>query len=139
MAWATRELARSIWADADLIDDDVLDFWLESVKPAIIAYAPAVPAVPGTDTDGDGTFSPGDLSGISDPDGDGVFDVVDPGDAVPENWALAQIMQARNTFNAVKASPSGDFDGSSYGITARPLDWSVKQILRPRVGRPRVR
>lgn len=47
---------------------------------------------------------------------------------------LAQVMQARSIYNAVAASPSGDFDGSGYGLTAIPLDWQVKQLLRPQRG-----
>lgn len=61
----------------------------------------------------------------------------------PDDWpaslpeppiALAQVMQARSIYNAVGASPSGDFDGSSYGLTAIPLDWQVKQLVRPQRG-----
>ena len=104
MAWATLDRARDLWADADQIDDDLLQFWLEAVKPSIIDYAPKLP------------------------------DDATP----PANWELAQVMQARNAFNSIKAGQGG-FDGSEYGITAHPLDWQVKQLLRPRVGRPRVR
>jgi len=53
-------------------------------------------------------------------------------DGIPDGWRLAQAMQARNTYNSSKASPGGDFDGSGYGISAFPLDWQVKQLLRPR-------
>lgn len=54
---------------------------------------------------------------------------------LPDNYLLAQIMQARNTWNAGKASPStGDFDGGGFGISAMPLDWQIKQLLRPQRG-----
>ena len=55
-------------------------------------------------------------------------------DSIPDAWRLAQLMQARNIFNAGKASPAGDFDGSSFGITTMPLDWQIKQLLRPQPG-----
>lgn len=51
---------------------------------------------------------------------------------VPVSYRQAQLMQARNVFNASKAAPGGEFDGSSYGITTHPLDWQIKQLLRPR-------
>jgi hypothetical protein len=53
-------------------------------------------------------------------------------DNIPENYRLAQAMQARNLYNAGLASPrSGDFDGSEYGAAVFPLDWTVQQILLP--------
>ena len=55
-----------------------------------------------------------------------------PADGIPDGWLLAQVMQARNTYNALDASPGGDFDGGGYGLTAHPLDWQVQQLLRPK-------
>lgn len=53
-------------------------------------------------------------------------------EAVPTRYRVAQLMQARNIFNASKASAGGDLDGSSFGISTAPLDWQVKQLIRPR-------
>jgi hypothetical protein len=53
---------------------------------------------------------------------------------VPAHYRLAQIMHARNMWNAGKASTSGSFDGSEYGLSTFPLDWAVKQLLRPQRG-----
>ncbi len=53
---------------------------------------------------------------------------------IPDEYRLAQALQARNTWNASAAGPSGANDGSSYGLTAFPLDWQVKQLLRPEQG-----
>ena len=50
----------------------------------------------------------------------------------PTSYVVAQLMQARNVWNSGKATPSGDFDGGGYGLTTHPLDWQIKQILRPR-------
>ena len=44
----------------------------------------------------------------------------------------AQRTQAVNIWNASQASPSGDSDGGGFGLTPLPLDWTVKQMLRPR-------
>ncbi|MCE4024667.1 hypothetical protein LXM50_01630 [Microbacterium sp. Au-Mic1] len=54
---------------------------------------------------------------------------------IPENYFLAIITQARNMANAGVAPVSGgDFDGSGYGVNTYPLDWAVKQMLRPEQG-----
>jgi hypothetical protein len=53
---------------------------------------------------------------------------------VPQAYRIAQAMQAANIYNAAQASPGGDFDGGGYGLTAHPLDWQVKQLLRPQSG-----
>ncbi len=56
-----------------------------------------------------------------------------PVPTIPDGWRLAQALQAQNAFNANNAAPgNGDFDGGGYGITAHPLDWQVKQLLRPK-------
>ena len=58
----------------------------------------------------------------------------DPED-VPESWVLAQAYQARNIYNSGQAGAgSGDFDGGGYGLSTHPLDWQIKQLLRPRRG-----
>jgi hypothetical protein len=53
---------------------------------------------------------------------------------IPGEWVLAQAMQARNIYNAGHASPSGGFGDPEYGLTSFPLDWQVKQLLRPQMG-----
>lgn len=55
-----------------------------------------------------------------------------PTAGVPSSWRIAQAYQARNTYNAGAAAPGGDLDGGGYGITAYPLDWTVRQLLRPK-------
>ncbi|MFS0714095.1 hypothetical protein ABC195_09430 [Microbacterium sp. 2P01SA-2] len=56
---------------------------------------------------------------------------------IPDEWVLAQAMQARNIYNAGGAAggPSSDPTAGGYGIaTSYPLDWHVKQLLRPAQG-----
>lgn len=53
-------------------------------------------------------------------------------DVIPVRYRHAQLMQAQNVWNSSKASPSGDFDGGGYSLSTFPLDWQVKQVLRPR-------
>lgn len=56
------------------------------------------------------------------------------GKDVPASWRMAQAMQARNLFQSGAAGPADPGEGGSYGVTARPLDWQIKQLLRPRRG-----
>jgi hypothetical protein len=108
--WFTTDEARDQWVDAPL-DDDYLEELLQVAKAAVLAYAPALPTELVVDEGGY---------------------VVPSSTSIPTSYRQAQIMQTRNVFNASKAAPGGEFDGSSYGITTHPLDWQVKQLLRPR-------
>jgi hypothetical protein len=107
--WHTIETARDQWVDAPLDDED-LEELLEVARGAVLAYAPVV-ADELVEADGYVTTIP---------------------TTIPSSYRRAQLMQARNVFNASKAAPGGEFDGSSYGITTHPLDWQIKQLLRPR-------
>ncbi|QQD75100.1 hypothetical protein I8920_09485 [Curtobacterium sp. YC1] len=54
------------------------------------------------------------------------------GAAIPERYRAGQLMQARNTFNASITNGDNSVDlGGGLVISPRPLDWAVKQLLRP--------
>lgn len=108
--WHDTESVRKFWKDAPA-DEDVLNAYLTAARDAVLAYAPTIDGDQYTVEDG----------------------MIVPTE-IPDRYALAQAMQARNTWNSIKASPGGEMDGSSYGISAYPLDWSVKQLLRPQRG-----
>jgi hypothetical protein len=55
---------------------------------------------------------------------------------VPANYRLGQRMQTRNTWNAARVSPDGGTGEGDFIIRPYPLDWHVKQILRPKRGKP---
>ncbi len=68
-------------------------------------------------------------------DAAGVLQPVVP-DPVPERFKLAQIMQARALYNGVITGRDDQQGDGSLGVTVFPMDWSVKNLLRPkRVGR----
>ena len=65
----------------------------------------------------------------------GVLQPVIP-NPVPERFALAQIMQARALYNGVVTGSDDRMGPDSIGVTVFPMDWSVKNLLRPkRIGR----
>lgn len=54
------------------------------------------------------------------------------GQRPPLNYLRAQLMQARNLWNAGKVDPSNGSEGEdTFVMRPFPLDWMVKQILRP--------
>lgn len=77
------------------------------------------------------------LAGAADRTLSGLWIPLVPFGDVPAGYREAQLMQTRNIWNSQKASPSaGEFDNGSYGLSAFPLDWQVKQLIRPKVGLP---
>lgn len=68
-------------------------------------------------------------------DAAGVLQPVVPS-PVPERLKLAQIMQARALYNGVITGADDRQGVEGIGVTVFPMDWSVKNLLRPRrVGR----
>lgn len=60
-----------------------------------------------------------------------------PADADPElppvGHRVAQLMQARNVWNASKTDPaSGGIGDDGFMVRVFPMDWTVKALLRPK-------
>lgn len=58
------------------------------------------------------------------------------GEAIPLNYVNAQLMQARNVWNSSRVDSSGELGDDTFTSKPFPLDWEVKQILRPKRGIP---
>lgn len=58
---------------------------------------------------------------------------------IPVSFRRAQLMQARNLWNAITKDSSGELGGEGYSAPVFPLDWQVKNLIRPNGGKPRVR
>jgi hypothetical protein len=113
--WHDIESARDEWVDAPL-DDDVLGELLDIAEQQVVAYAPALPEPTDEELEDSGWTQP-----------------------IPAAWRRAQLTQARNIWNAAKVDPSGGVGDDTFVLRPHPLDWHVKQLLRPRKGVPRVR
>lgn len=61
------------------------------------------------------------------------------GVAVPSNYKRGQLMQARNLLNAIRVDPaSGGVGEDTFVLRPFPLDWTVKQVVRPERAVPRI-
>ena len=64
--------------------------------------------------------------------------VLAAGEAIPGRWVYAQLKQAENLWNAGRVSSSGDVGVEQYSYTPRPLDKTIRGIIRPTDGKPHV-
>jgi hypothetical protein len=58
--------------------------------------------------------------------------VLAAGVSIPVTWRTAQRVQSRNIWNAARVAPDGTAGMDDFVIRPFPLDWHVKQILRPK-------
>lgn len=55
---------------------------------------------------------------------------------LPKNYLAAQILQTRALVRAGVVGDRDDAGGFGETVTVFPMDWTVKNLLRPRRGRP---
>lgn len=112
--WHDPESAQANWEDAPY-DADELQELLDVARGQVVAYSPHKKADP----------------------------IVAAGSVdVPVEYRLAQLRQARNIWAAQNVDSSGGIgDGGDFELrpVTHPLDWHVKQIIRPKGATPRVR
>lgn len=114
--WHTTETAAAEWSDAVGVgDDDVLEELLEVAKEQVMAYA----------------FK-------SDREAYEAATESEPYD-VPLRLRRAQLRQAENMWNAARVDSAGEIGEGSFVSSPHPLDWHIKQLIRPRRAVPRVR
>ena len=51
--------------------------------------------------------------------------------SITEGIRQAHLLQARNIWNAARVDPAGQYGTETFQIAAFPLDWQVKQLIRP--------
>jgi hypothetical protein len=61
---------------------------------------------------------------------------LEEGQAIPTSYQLAQLMQTQNLWNSSKQDNDGEIGGEGFGSRVFPMDWAVKNILRPKLGVP---
>lgn len=102
-----RTRLRAAWQEAPIENLDVLEQLLDTAKEQVIAYAPAA------------LLDPETLLPV-----------------YPARYALAQLMQATNLWNAGRVSSAGDIGDGAYVFTPRPMDKTIRGIIRPEDGKP---
>lgn len=58
------------------------------------------------------------------------------GAEIPDNYIAAQIMQARALVRAGIVGTGDQVGGYGETVTVFPMDWAVKNLLRPKRGKP---
>lgn len=60
------------------------------------------------------------------------------GTGLPARYILAQALQAKSLVTAGFTAAGDQAGGYDQGVTVYPMDWTVRNLLRPRQGRPTV-
>jgi hypothetical protein len=93
------------WPDAPITNLETCELILDSARESVWAFAPE-----SVDEAGDDLESP---------------------EVVPSRLVLAQLRQATNLWEAGQVSSAGDMGGDGYVFTPRPLDKTIRGIIRP--------
>lgn len=96
------------WQDAPIENVELCSSLLEVARGQVVAYAPA----------------PGEADDLD--------------DNPPTNYVLAQLQQAKNLWNAGRVASDGTIGVESFSFTPRPLDKTIRSIIRPVDGKPHV-
>lgn len=98
------------WEDAPTADMETCGFILDVARDRVWAWAPE-----SEDDDGEPVEAPTDAT-------------------VPDRLALAQLSEAKNIWNAGRVNPNGDMGDGSFSYTPRPMDKTIKGMIRPPKG-----
>lgn len=104
------------WPEAPILQPELCRMLLSIARQQVIAYAPAPP----TDS-------------IEVVDG-----IVTNTYVTPDNYVYAQLQQAMNLWNAGRTSSDGTVGDGAFVFSPRPLDKTVRGIIRPMDGKPHV-
>jgi hypothetical protein len=130
---AAQDRLVTAWRDAPLESPEVCQLILDVAREQVIAYAPdpgtaeaAVAAVLGR-------FGLEhhltDVLAILELD-----DLTDP----PRRYVFAQLQQARNLWEAGRVNQNGEVGAEGFTFIPRPLDKTIRSIIRPMDGKPHV-
>jgi hypothetical protein len=104
-----RLTAAAAWPGAPIEDLETLEDLLDTAREQVIAYAPT------RGVTADGQPAP-----------------------LPRRYYLAQVRQAQNLWNAGQVSSSGEVGEGQFVFTPRPMDKTIKSMIRPADGKPHV-
>jgi hypothetical protein len=110
---AAQDRLLAAWPDAPLANLEVLGMILSTAQVQVIAFAPADPEPVVVD---------------------GYIEPVAPTD----QYVYAQLQQSVNLWNAGRVASDGSLGVEGYTFTPRPLDKTIRGIIRPTDGKPDV-
>lgn len=114
------------WSDAPIDRDELCTFLLDTARQQVIEYAddllePAVRVASVLDEVG---YSAEQVAAVL-----ALLEEDEP-DGVPDRFVYAQLQQAINLWNAGRADGDGDVGADGYRYTPRPLDKTIRSIIR---------
>lgn len=101
------------WPASPVENLEVLGMILNTARDQVLAYAPA--SAPATVVDGYIVASP-----------------------TPDRYVLAQLRQAQSIWDAGRVNTNGGIGDGGFVFTPRPMDKTIKAIIRPADGKPHV-
>ncbi len=122
------------WQDAPITNPEVCGFLLEVAQEQVIAFAP------------DPRTAESSVAAVLERFGLGhklvdvlaVLELDDPSIDPPTRYVFAQLSQATNLWNAGRVASDGTVGAEPFSFTPRPLDKTIKAMIRPIDGKPHV-
>ena len=113
------------WSGAPVDQQELCGFLLDTARLQVIEYAPEASTVE--------SALAGVLLqfGLSDRLGEVLAALGTVEAEPPFNYVLAQLQQARNLWAAGRADENGDIGSEGYSFVPRPLDKTIRNIIRP--------
>lgn len=107
---AAQDRLLAAWRDAPIENTEVCGMLLDVARDQVLAYGPAL-------------REPAEGEPVPDP---------------PARFVYAQLQQAKNLWAAGTVSSGGEFGEGEFSYQPRPLDKTIRGIIRPVNGRPHV-
>ncbi len=116
------------WADAPVQNEELCGFIVDTARLQVLEFAPTADTVQAALAGVLLQFGLTDrLEEVLD-----VLGVVE--DTPPFNWVLAQLQQCKNLWAAGRADESGNIGTEGYSFVPRPLDKTIRTMIRPTQG-----
>lgn len=134
-AWystTNQERLLSAWEDAPIEDEETCSFLLETARIQVLAYAPESDTLGAAIEETLARFGASEhLAAVL------ALVGADPADP-PFNYVFAQLRQAQNLWKAGSVNSQGQQGVEQFTFTPRPLDKTIRGIIRPTDGKPDV-
>lgn len=121
------------WPGAPIENEELCSSLLEVARGQVLSYAPDP-----EDSAARVTLLLGELGYTDSTTADVLALLAVIPETPPVNYVYAQLQQAKNLWAAGRADENGDIGTEGFSFVPRPLDKTIKNIIRPVEGKPRV-